>query len=112
MPALALGMTDLDDHWTRMAAVRGAGWKTPDAHPDLVPEHQALLIRESLREMARLDDVKARPEDFRARMAESERLAGALEQALRRSKPDAAKAAYESLDMSCTACHDKYRDSE
>jgi cytochrome c556 len=94
-----------------MQHVKKAGWRTPPDHPDVDPPHEATILAEMYRELARTDEVKARPEDFRSWLAAGERSAWDLSSALKASDARAAAASYQAVEASCAACHAKYRDN-
>lgn len=109
-------MVEIDEHWERLKAVRQAGWKSPREHPDIDPPHEALLLMEAYRELARLLQMKERPEELRRWLSQSEREAQALADVLRPVKEmeanliAAKEAAYKAVADSCLKCHRKYRD--
>lgn len=105
-------MVDVDTRWDHIKLTRGAGWRVPPTHADLDPAHQALLLREAYRELARLPDVKHPSEGMHQWLIESEEHAQVLEDLLRQSKIDgpAAEKAFLSAAADCTRCHAKYRD--
>ena len=112
---VAEAMVELDRRWDHLQAVRRAGWKTPKNHPDIDPAHEALLLVEQFRELARQPLVERRPSDFRRWLAEGERAATELEKALRVNKEreinaEAAELAFSSVRNGCSQCHAKYRD--
>ena len=109
VPDLIESMVRVDDIFERVKAVRAAGWKTPAAMPDVAPAHEVRILAEHLRETARLDEVKARPEDFREWLAAGEKAAWALEEAIRAGGGDAAQSAFEAVNTSCNSCHAVYR---
>jgi cytochrome c556 len=102
-------MVGVDKRFDLLKASQAAGWKTPPAHPDVSPEHEAKMLWELYREMARLDEAKGKGEDFLKHAAEAEGLAGNLEEALRAGDNEAATAAFRKLKKSCDACHSVYR---
>ena len=77
--------------------------------PDVRPAHEARILAEHYREMQRLDDAASRPEDFRRWLAEGERAAWSLEESIRKGDADGAKAAMDTVNANCNACHTSYR---
>lgn len=78
-----------------------------DADSDNVTEelfHQTLLLKESFREMARLDEAK----DFREWMTASENLVVEFEKAHRNGRQAAMKS-FAEIKKDCRACHVKHR---
>jgi hypothetical protein len=112
IPPLAEAMVALDHTHDDLKAIAAAGWKTPPDHPDLDPAHVALLLKEHFAELLRMNDVQQRPEEFRARLSESEAAAQTLEDALKADATDPAVAtkAFELVNSQCTACHHEFRD--
>lgn len=107
--SLAAAMAVMDRATDNLALCRDENWKTPPSHPDLVPAQEALLVRESLHETARLsqDDFDAQ---FRTWLSEAEVEAERLEAALQTSNIEAANRHYAAVRASCTQCHKVYRD--
>lgn len=105
-------MIEVDTRFLHLADVRDAGWGVPPDSPDIDPAHEALMLREGLREGARLDEARALGARFVALMRESEAAAAALEAVLRDdgARDAAAKqAAYDALGETCETCHAAYR---
>src|SRR5262249_24285623 len=75
-------MVELDGRWDRLTLARRSGWKVPDHHPDVDPPHEAVQLWELYREAARLPQVKTQPESFRRWLADGERAAKQLADAL------------------------------
>ena len=110
-------MVQIDERWDRLKAVREAGFKPPRSHPDIDPSHEALQLRESFRELLRLDESRSRGAEFTRAVEVSERLAADLEsnlrQAARRPKAESreqSEAAFDAVAKSCTWCHARHRD--
>jgi protein tyrosine phosphatase (PTP) superfamily phosphohydrolase (DUF442 family) len=104
-------MVDVDKKFELLKASQAAGWKTPPAHPDVSPKHEAKMLWELYREMLRLEDAKAKGEDFVKHSTEAEALAASLEEALKANNAEAATAAQKKLKKNCDACHSIYRNS-
>jgi protein tyrosine phosphatase (PTP) superfamily phosphohydrolase (DUF442 family) len=116
VPGLVEAMVKIDEHWDNLKAVEKAGFRTPQGHPDIDPPHEALLLAEQYRERSRHED--ARGEEFARMLADAERDATALEEALRRygeapspAARQAAEAAFTRAGRSCSSCHVRYRDN-
>ena len=108
---LANTMVEVDHHWDHLKAARKVHWAVPADHPDSDPAHEALLLKELLREAHRPGGpAEGRPADLLERMAVAERAASALEEALRANDSNATEIAATVMQTSCTACHAKYRD--
>jgi cytochrome c556 len=80
-------------------------------HPDVDQPHEAKMLWEQMREMARLDECKDLGADFLRLLADSEAKSKELEAALRSGDLKAAGAAHAAVKQSCDACHAKYRNN-
>jgi hypothetical protein len=115
VPGFVKLMVQVDDRWDRLKLVKDAGWKTPPAHPDVEPAHEALLLREAYREATRLPELHRRPAELRQWLADAEKEAAELETVLSAAKTtgmlDSARAeqAFAHSAAACTRCHAKYR---
>ncbi len=100
-------MVTMDEHFARLKAAQKNGL----GQPDLASMHQATLLWEQLRELARLPDTAARPNDYRAKLADSEKAADQLRALLKAAPLDAAPAedAFKKIGATCGACHKAYR---
>lgn len=107
-------MVEIDERFEALKAIQKAGWKATTAHPDIAPAHQAALLWESYRELARMEDTAKRPEDYRSKVADSERAAAALRDALKLPAPDPAAldALMKQNTQSCATCHKAYRNEK
>ena len=113
VPAVAEAMVEADHKWDRMKAVRAAAWASPKDHPDVDPSHEATMLAEWFREMARRPEVVARGETYVAAFAATENAAWDLSKALERGKSDAkaAEVAFDRVQTSCASCHATHRDN-
>jgi protein tyrosine phosphatase (PTP) superfamily phosphohydrolase (DUF442 family) len=113
-PALVDTMVALDEHSDRLKDQQRVGWRSVPENPDTLPAHQATLLWEQLRELARTEDTAKRPDDFRKLLADSERAAAALRATLRTFPTDSARLdrALKQTTQSCTACHKVYRNEK
>ena len=113
VPALQSAMVEADQKWERMKLVRKAGWAMPKDHPDVDPPHEAVMLAEWFRELARRPDAAAKPADFKALLTETENASWDLSKALEKGKVDtkAAEAAFDRVVKSCNACHAAHRDN-
>ncbi|MFO1021892.1 MAG: cytochrome c [Planctomycetales bacterium] len=112
LPAMAEAMIEIEHVDDRLKAIEQAGWKTPADQPALVPDHEALLLREHFTELLRTKELQAKPEKFRQLAQEAEKVSQALEDALKRptTKPDAASKLFLAVNNNCKACHTAFRD--
>jgi protein tyrosine phosphatase (PTP) superfamily phosphohydrolase (DUF442 family) len=113
-PALVDAMVAIDERFDALKSAQASGWKTPSDKIDASPAHQATLLWEQLRELARTDDTAKRPDDFRKLLADSERAATALRDSLRTSPAESAARdrALKQTTQSCAACHKTYRNEK
>jgi protein-tyrosine phosphatase len=110
LPPLAEAMVAVEhthDHLKQMAA---AGWQALAEHPDLVPAHEALLLREHFTELLRTREVQSQPAQFQDLVRDSVADAEALETALRATDTKAASQALDRVTAHCAACHKTFRD--
>ncbi|WP_169976900.1 protein-tyrosine phosphatase family protein [Tautonia rosea] len=112
VPDLVEGMVGIDLRWEHVKTIADAGFRVPDDHPDLDPSHEATLLAEHYRELARLDESKERGDAFLALLRQSERNALTLRDALRPSVIDreAATTAFQAAANDCKSCHSHFRD--
>ena len=110
-PALVDAMVEIDEHMDLLKTQQRIGWRSVPENPNTSPAHQATLLWERLRELARTEDTAKRPEDFRKLLAESERAAGTLRATLRTYPTDSPQLdrALKQATQSCAACHKAYR---
>lgn len=108
---LVEAMVAIDEEFDRLKAAQKAGWSILPQQPDLTPAHPATILWEHLRELARTDDTVKRTEDYRTRLAASEKAAGQLRALLRDTKAATAArdTSFQALSKTCAACHKHYR---
>jgi protein tyrosine phosphatase (PTP) superfamily phosphohydrolase (DUF442 family)/cytochrome c556 len=89
-----------------------SAWSQMPAHDNTTPAQKATVLWEHFREMARAEDTATRTEDYRAKLASTEKHSNQLRALLRDSGGDAKlrDEVFRSLGQSCKACHTKYRD--
>ncbi|WP_254512743.1 cytochrome c [Anatilimnocola floriformis] len=111
IPAMAQHMIEVEHVHDRLKAIEKAGWKTPADMPALVPEHEALLLREAFTELLRTKEVMEKPAKFQELTKEAEALCLQLEELLKKN-PDAADASklFTAVSNNCKACHTAFRD--
>jgi protein tyrosine phosphatase (PTP) superfamily phosphohydrolase (DUF442 family) len=108
---VAVAMVGADMRFDRLKLSKTAKWGVPANHPDVDPPHEATMLWEQFKEIARLDDAKRRGGEFIELLASAERSAKALEGAIQRNDAAAADAAQNAVKQSCDACHAKYRNN-
>lgn len=103
-------MVAIDAHFDHLKLAQKAGWKSPPGHADISPPHEATMLWEQFREMARTEDTSKRNDDYRAKLAEAEQLADSLRKSLREPTDlPAIEAVFKRAGQNCAACHKKYR---
>lgn len=108
--SLVEAMVAIDANFDALKLSQKAGWKTPPGHADISPEHEATLLWEKFREIARIDDTASRPADYRFRLSEAEQFTEVLRKLLREPGDKVAlDAMVKQVGQSCAACHKKYR---
>lgn len=111
---LVEAMIEIDERWERLALIQGAGFQVPAGRPDLDPAHEALLLRESFRESARLPESIERGESFLEALAAAEISAQELEGRTRDGVTSNAarqriEASFRRVGQSCKTCHIRFR---
>lgn len=109
-------MEHLQEHLTRIAK---ANWQSPNDHPDLIPSHEILLLREYYTEMLRMNEVQQKPAKFLEMTRQSEQDLIRLEkelQALAGQRPNEKVHAqinsiWKRVNDGCKQCHLLYRDT-
>jgi protein tyrosine phosphatase (PTP) superfamily phosphohydrolase (DUF442 family) len=109
IPPLAEAMVKIDERQAALLQSQKERWRAPREHPDILPPHEALQLRELFRELQRTDDVKSRPADFKQRLRSAEAGAAALEAALRSHHLTEADTAMRRTMATCASCHARYR---
>jgi protein tyrosine phosphatase (PTP) superfamily phosphohydrolase (DUF442 family) len=104
-------MAVMDRVWERVGFVKDAKWTTPPSMPDVDPPHEARIVWEAFREMARLDESKKHGAEFMAILDRAEQGSKALEEAIRKGDAAAAAKSYDAVKSSCTDCHKKWRNN-
>jgi protein tyrosine phosphatase (PTP) superfamily phosphohydrolase (DUF442 family) len=112
LPAMAEAMVQIEHLHDHLKAIEKAGWKTPADKPALVPDHEALLLREQFTELLRTKDVQSRPKKFQDLTREAEAASQALEDGLRAGlEPEAASKLLVAVSNNCKTCHQAFRDT-
>ena len=108
--SLVEAMVVIDAHFEHLKESQKAGWKTPPGHADISPPHEATLLWEQFKEMARTEDTAKRSDDYRAKLADAEKSTDTLRLAFKATANiTALDATFKQAGQSCTACHKKYR---
>lgn len=104
---MAEAMVHVDERWESLKLAKATGWKAIPDHPDIDPPHEALMLKETFREIARADGQW--PAGFVEESERMEKAAADLEAAIRAGNVEAANAAFGAGAASCKACHVDYR---
>ena len=108
--SLVDAMVKIDEHFSNLKLVQKAGWKTPPDHADISPTHEATMLWEQLKELARTDDAAKRADDFRAKLTKAEQLADSLRNILVGTNEVATiDFVFKKVGPDCAICHKKYR---
>ena len=118
VPPIAGAMVQIEHAHDHLKLLAANAWRPLEKQPDLEPAHEALLLKEHYRELARTDDAQQQPAEFRQLLAESEQTAEALESVLLDWKaaarpqpvPEKITSTFAIATQHCTACHQRFRD--
>jgi hypothetical protein len=106
--SLTHAMVEIDHAADRVKLCEKAGWTVPRDHSDLSPQHEALILQESLHEAGR-NCTKGRPKAFVQELKNAETAAARLRDTIAAGKSREATAAFAVLQNNCTQCHAHYR---
>jgi len=110
--SLVESMVAIDAQFTLLKLSQKSAWsRTPNPH-DFAPAGAATVLWEHFRELARAEDTATRTDDYRAKLASTEKHSEQLRALLLDPGTDATARdeAFLALGQSCKACHTKYRD--
>ncbi len=102
-------MVTMDEQLENLSAAQKTEWHNTPRHPNNSPAHEALLLLEQLRELARATDTASRPESFRQHLGHATRIAEEFHAQLSRGDKAKAGATFQQLNQSCAACHKTHR---
>lgn len=102
-------MVSIDERFEHMKAAEKEAFVRITGHPDIAPAHEALLLEEAFREMARLEEAKDLGELYIQLTTASEEAAKRLGAAIKAKDEAAAKAEMVTLANLCSECHTSYR---
>lgn len=103
-------MSEIEYALTHLRAVRAAGWRSPDNHPDLVPVAEAARLFDLFRNLQGDPSMRNRPDEFVQFLSSATDHAGALEEAFTSGSNVQLESRFRLLEASCKNCHAKYRD--
>jgi len=108
--SLVEAMVAIDAHFDRLKESQKAGWKTPPGHADISPSHEATMLWEQFKEIARTEDPAKRSGDYHPKLTEAEQITDSLRKLLHeRVDSLAIDAAFKQAGQTCSSCHTKYR---
>lgn len=112
IPPMADAMVAIEHTHDHLKQIAAAGWQPTEAHPDIDPPHEALLLREHFAELLRAPETKQQSREFIDILRRSEADAQTLEGELRAGKatPKELTAVFDRITADCAACHQKFRD--
>jgi len=108
--SLAAAMAGADRTGDRLELCQTSDWKTPPGHPDIIPEREALILKEAFRESLRNLPDKDRKAMLTDWLKAAEQSAEKLEAALKSGDSKAASKEFRNLQESCKTCHKRFRD--
>lgn len=109
LDSFAAAMAEVDRQYDYLKLCQSAGWQSPPTAPDLTPAQQALLLKESFRELRRMLERNG-DDRFRNWMSESEKLASQLQRDLTtNAKLGAMDETLKILGEQCQRCHSAWR---
>ena len=105
-------MVAIDEQFDRLKIAQKAAWSKTPRRGARAPADMATVLWEHFRELARAEDTATRTEDFRAKLASTEKHSDQLRALLGDPGTDVKSRdeAFRSLGQSCKVCHTKYRD--
>lgn len=104
-------MVGMDERMSHLKAIRQAGYKVPELHPDIVPANEALLLHELFKELLRSPEMKDKNPEFLDELKQGEQATGKFFEILKRESLDPAEAenAFKAITQNCSSCHKKFR---
>ncbi len=107
---LRAGMVHVNERWEALKLSQKNAWKPMAAHPDISAPHEARMLWELNREMARNDtEAQGKGDIFLKYLKVSEDAGIALEKALRAKDVEGANKQFAIITNSCASCHRDYR---
>jgi protein tyrosine phosphatase (PTP) superfamily phosphohydrolase (DUF442 family) len=103
-------MVTTSHRWTNLQEAKKERWEVSKEHPDVSPPHEARMLWELFREMARNDpEAQAQGDVFLAYLNESEKELVGLEEAIRAKDVAKADERFQAVKQLCNDCHRDYR---
>jgi len=95
--------------WDRIKLCEKAEWQVPPGHADVSPPHEAVMLHEHFREMARQSYEKYDDAEFDEAMTHAVDVTGQLATALGDGNGARASEAFALVGKSCKSCHYDWR---
>jgi len=114
---LVEAMVAVDTRMDLLKEIRAAGFKTPASHPDLAPANEALLLKETFRELQRLPEAQKRGAKFLSELKSAEDQAEEAERLLQERVRGDGKSfddqkliqQFSAIEKRCSSCHERFR---
>jgi cytochrome c556 len=111
-PGFVATMAQAQDAYDHLGAIRQAGWRVPEDHPDLVPPAEATRLAELMAGLLGEPEFGTRSAEFVVLLRESAARAREFEALLRaNAASEKLSARLDAVGASCKACHVQYRDN-
>lgn len=111
LDSLVVAMDQIERAFDNLELCREAGWSSPPSHPDLIPHHQALLLKEGFRESIRHLSEKTDLQFFHL-ISAAESATQQVQDALAANELESATRSIRELSRSCTQCHEQFRNGK
>ena len=115
LPPVAEAMVQFEKNVDRLKLIAKSSWQAPKEHPDLLPRHEALMLRERLVEFGRHVTADQESPEYRQLVEEGIAAVRELEKSLdAREQNGAEKRCNQSFSrvlQNCQKCHRKFRDN-
>lgn len=102
-------MVSIDERFEHLKAAQKEAFVSVTGHPDIAPAHEALMLMEGFREMARLQAAQDLGDVYVKYSVDSEAAATRLGEAIKAKDAAAAGKEMEVLANLCSECHRDYR---
>ncbi|MBA4148709.1 MAG: hypothetical protein H0X66_11395 [Verrucomicrobia bacterium] len=104
-------MVSMDERFEHLKAVKKAGYKKSESHPDVDPAHEALLLHELFKELLRAPDAEQHTAGFLQELKVGEQTSGAFYTLMKGETFHGADAdaAFDKMTQNCASCHRKFR---
>lgn len=118
VPPMTEAMVEMEQRLGHLQLIEEANWQTPTSHPDLVPAHEALLLRQLYAELLRSDAVATATDEFKTWLKNGERQLQDLERGLGALATGQDPASLhpplvktqKAIQANCQGCHRQFRD--